>query len=444
MELQKIKNSISQSVTLKLLSIFFLTIILMIPNAMIKDLIRERSNRKAQVETEVERSYGSAQTIGVPVINVPYTVERIAKDGTAYTNEGIISISPDKTEIDGEIMDESRKRSIYEVIVYQSTINIEQRFELASLDLSDLKDYQLDYDHAFLTFFMSDVKGLGSDQTIKVNGKEIKMKGLMKGERINAYVESEKFSIKAGESLDIISQLNIKGTRSLSFEPIGNEFTVDLSSTYPHPSFIGNALPDSHDVSDAGFTSRWTANKFSHAYAGYSRGIEYGKLGSTFGVNLIQPVDGYAKNLRTAKYALLIIALTFGTFFLFEALNNKKIHVVQYLLVGFALTIFFLLLIAITEHLGFDVAYFLSSVATIGLITSYISFVLKSRKSTMVLLALLIGLFGYIFVILQLIDYALLAGALALFALLAIIMMVSRNVDWSDLRGHGAEEQLIY
>jgi len=175
-------------------------------------------------------------------------------------------------------------------------------------------------------------------------------------------------------------------------------------------------------------------NKFSHRHPliwqSDSKALE---SSAYFGVNLIQPISEYGKNFRTSKYALLIISLTFGIFFFFEILLKKSIHPIQYTLVGFALTIFYLLLLSITEHLGFDKAYLISSIATISLIVVYTHFILKRIGASTLLLGLLSALFGYVFIILQMQDFALLAGAVALFVVLATVMLLSRNVNWYNV-----------
>lgn len=434
----KTKFAIRNSIIVKVLFILFMMLLLMIPNMMIRDLIRERSARKNQIEYDVAKSYGQEQNVMPPILRIPYTKKYKNNYGNEVTKSGTVSYYPDKTVIDGTINTDIRKRSIYEVVVYNSELDIQSNI-LHSIPKSTGGEYEYDYENAYLIIGLSDPSGLRDDSSIRVNGKEIPLDGatsIESGEgHVYSYkwIKTENFSISPKSELKTMTNLKFKGTKSLSIEPVGESMKVKLTSPWMDPSFVGTELPN-YDITSEGFTSTWEVNKFIHNRPQHF--LDYhGSLhqGFSFGVNLIQPVDEYGKNNRTAKYALLLISLTFGIFFFFEVLFKELIHPIQYTLVGFALTIFFLLLLSITEHLGFDSAYLISSSATIAMIATYSSSILRSRKAIYILSLLLIGLFGYIFIILQMQDFALLAGALSLFTVLAIVMFLSRNINWYKL-----------
>jgi len=208
-----------------------------------------------------------------------------------------------------------------------------------------------------------------------------------------------------------------------------------MSSDWPSPGFVGKVLADNHDITDKGFSANWKVSEYSRSVPSIWSDDQYrvGNGNRSFGVELIQPVDQYQQNMRSAKYALLIISLSFVAFFFFEVMYRKKVHPVQYTFIGLSLSIFYYLLLSISEHLGFDMAYMIASTSIIALILGYSKSILKSSKSLWILGLILILLYSYIFILLQLEEYALIAGSIGLFSILAMIMYMSRNVDWYNM-----------
>ena len=237
---------------------------------------------------------------------------------------------------------------------------------------------------------------------------------------------------KRQEAVDFQFNLNLQGSRNLSFVPVGSTTDIRVVSSWSSPSFNGNFLPDEREVSDRGFTAHWRILKlnrnFPQSWTDDAYAQEIGA--AAFGVDLMLPLDDYQKSMRSAKYAVLTIALTFLIFFLVEVLTGRRIHPFQYILVGLALCLFYVLLISISEHTHFNFAYFISTAAIVSLISLYSTSVFRVGKYTVVLLGMLIGLYGFLFVTLQLADYALLMGSLGLLAILAATMYFTRNIDW--------------
>jgi inner membrane protein len=432
-QISKLKNN--NSPLLKILFILFIILLLMIPNVLIQNLISERANRKAQIEREVAKSYGQAQKVMPPLLRIPYTrIYKSDKDAEISSKEGIFTFTPSTSDLLCNLTTDTRKRSIYEVVVYESEMQIKSQLSDRLISAQTHKDYTFHYDRAHLIVGLTDPNGLSDNSQLKINGQALDLQGVSTYRNGNLrYVKSETFVYKPGQELSVIADLSFKGTKSLMVEPVGEQMKIKIDSPWQDPSFAGTRLPDNYDIAE-GFTSTWITNQYAHDYpTSWSDDQKINNKNFGFGVNLIQPINEYGKNSRTAKYALLIIALTFGIFFFFEILLKKKVHPIQYILIGFALTVFYLLLLSITEHLGFDLAYIISAIATIGLIVSYASHLLSSTKSTAILSLLLSGLFGYIFIILQMQDFALLAGALALFTVLTIVMMLSRKINWYAL-----------
>jgi inner membrane protein len=240
-------------------------------------------------------------------------------------------------------------------------------------------------------------------------------------------------AVAEGASVPFSFDLDLNGWRELLFAPLGKETRISLSSTWPSPSFTGKFLPDSREVRPNGFTAEWNISYLTRPFPQEWKDNEVTAdlLGQWMGgVTLFQPVDSYAKTSRTTKYGILFLVMTFAVYFLFEILGRLRIHPFQYLLVGFAICLFYLLLLSLSEHFGFGRSYLLASAGTVGLITAYSGCVLGNFGRAAAIGAGLSVLYGYLYVLLQLEDYALLLGSVGLFALLAAAMALTRRVDW--------------
>jgi inner membrane protein len=251
-----------------------------------------------------------------------------------------------------------------------------------------------------------------------------------------------RFKNKAPIASDLPFQFELKlaGSRSLQFLPFGKKTNVSLHSNWQSPSFIGNYLPTRRDITPQGFSAHWEILHLARNYPQNWSDQEVTKekyQESAFGAELLFPVDHYQEVTRSAKYGILFIALTFVTFFFFEIFSRLKVHPVQYLLVSFGLCLFYLLLLSLSEYLGFGVAYALAGAATVLLISGYSGTVLKTGRRAFAMGGILAGLYAYLYVLLQLTDFALLMGSIGLFGILTIIMFITRKVDWYSLNGGG-------
>jgi inner membrane protein len=227
-------------------------------------------------------------------------------------------------------------------------------------------------------------------------------------------------------SLDI----KLKGSELLYFTPVGRTTEVNMTSSWKDPAFDGQYLPDTSDISGKGFSAWWKVMQVSRNYPQCWADGTYDLASSSFGVRLIQPTDNYAKSERSVKYAILFIALTFTVFFFLEILQRKQVHPLQYILVGFALCIFYTLLLSISEYTGFNAAYIIAGSATVALIGLYVWSIFKKGRIALGFTLALGGLYAYIFILIQLQDYALLFGSIGLFIIIAILMFYSRKIDW--------------
>jgi len=431
-----IAQKLKQSVTLKIVAILFITLLLMIPIMSIRDLVRERSGLKTQIENDVAKAYGQKQTIIAPVLKIPYTHTVTNSEGKKFTSEGLLTVTPEKLSVDGDLQSEKRKRSIYEVVVYRSQLNMTGEFKLPDLDKWANDNYRFNYEHAYLSMGISDNNGLYEDCIIKVDNEDYELSpGLTQDELMQNSLSTKAIDLMTKSQFTFSLDLKIKGTKSIQFVPVAKNSTVKLESPWLSPSFVGSNIPQTYDITDEGFEAEWTTNQYGRSYPHFWFKANYNfmNIQNAFGVTLIEPVDGYAKNARSSKYSLLVISLTFAVFFFFEIMYKKNIHAIQYVMIGFSLATFYLLLISLTEHIGFNKAYLGSATATILLIVSYTQFIIQSKKAVGILLFLLGALFSYIFIILQLEEFALLAGSIGLFVILSMVMLLSRNIDWYNL-----------
>ncbi|HMO39428.1 MAG TPA: cell envelope integrity protein CreD [Saprospiraceae bacterium] len=427
---QKFSQWLRQSLFVKLAAIGFLILLLMIPQSMIQSLVHERQHRQREVVQEVSSAWGAPQTIIGPVLSIPYT-RWTEPDGKRIRVQEVAHFLPVRLEIEGQAPHQIRQRGIFSVILYQAELSLEGIFarpDFASLHI-DPADVQ--WEQAKLSVGISGMTGIKSSIEVDWNDSRHRL------EPGTAYPDILPAGVSIGipiapntEGYTFRIPVKVNGSDFLQFEAVGKETTLRLQSDWPSPGFSGSFLPDQRAVSEQGFSAVWQVLDLNRNYPQSWKNNQY-RLGDTaFGVRFVQPVDEYAKNSRSAKYAVLVIVLTFLIYFFFETLRRFHVHPFQYLLVGLAISVFYLLLLSLSEHIGFNYAYLCSTIATVGLIVFYSASVLKIRRLVIQLALLLIAIYSFIFIILQLEDYALLAGSLGLFMALAAVMYYSRRVDW--------------
>ncbi|MBN2598483.1 MAG: cell envelope integrity protein CreD [Marinifilaceae bacterium] len=433
----KVNSWIKNSVGLKLGTITILMLLLLIPASMIKSIISEREMLNQSVLNEVSQKWAGKQQINGPILTIPLTYEHSSEDNKTITETKYLYILPEKLNINGDIEPEKLKRGIYEVVVYKSILDFKGQFKPnTKIDQNGLKE--INYDKAFLTVGISDLRGIKDQITLNWGNQKLDVQA---GSKLNDMISSG-ISIdlpdlreQINSNIDFSFQLNLQGSQNLSFIPLGSTTKVKLSSTWSSPSFNGNFLPDNREVSDEGFSADWKILQLNRNYpqTWIDKNMRNEMLYSALGVDLIMPLDDYQKSMRSSKYAVMTIALIFLVFFLVEILNGRKIHPFQYTLVGLALCLFYILLISISEHSNFNIAYLISAGITSLMILIYAKSVFKSRKFTGVLTATILGIYGFLFVTLQLADYALLMGSIGLALILGVTMYFTRNINWYKL-----------
>jgi inner membrane protein len=436
----------NRTLAIKLGTITLLTVMLMIPLGMINGLIQERQAQREQVVQEIARSSSYNQQITGPLLVVPYH-KRVrewkvdAKNQERYLVEseveGRLYFLPEVFNLNGEVQTERRTRGIYEARLYHANSQISGHFELPEqLGVGgDFADYR--FENPFLALGISDIRGIGNALKLRLNDEAINFQPGSQMSLLGNGVHAPLHAITGykQERLEFAFDLELQGTGQLDITPVGRESQVFLKADWPHPSFVGDYLPVEHEVSDTGFSARWQTSFFS---TNLEEALKECLNSSScdvfksrhFGVSLINPVDQYLKSDRAIKYALLFVALTFAGFFLFEVLKRLAVHPVQYGLVGMALALFYLLLLSLSEHIGFALAYAISSSACVLLIGFYVSYVLKSFARGLGFAASLAALYGLLYGLLSAEDYALLMGTLLLFGLLGVVMVLTRKLDW--------------
>lgn len=415
----------------KISFILLLILLLMIPNGFIQSLIRERQSNKYEVQNEIASSWGNRQTVSGPLLAIPYETKHINDDGKVWHSKHKYYLAPDAANIDAQIFTEVRKKSIYEEVLYTSNLTISGNFNLSHIE-PKAEDKVLWEESTFILGIF-DPSGINRKVEVSINDTNYKLSpGTLHSDVVSSGVHSYITLTEEDTVVKFATNLDLKGHYHLFFEPTAQTTTVAMHSDWSSPGFVGKSLADEREITKDGFTAKWKISEFNRAIPTIwtDRESRLGNSDRTFGVELIQPVDHYQKNMRSAKYALLIISLSFLAFFFFELILHKRLHPIQYTFIGLSLSIFYYLLLSISEHLGFDTAYLIASISVISLIILYTKSILGSMNQIWILAGILSLLYAYIFVLLQLEEYALIAGSIGLFIILATVMYLSRNINW--------------
>ncbi len=425
------------SVTAKLLFIGFLILLLLIPMGMIENVIYERNHLYSSAKQDIMNAWGGEQTIGGPVLTLPYRVTYIDDKGIERVRQSLAHFLPKHLSIRGHLNTETRYRGIYQVPVYTADLKLSGRFNPPDIAKLGIDPLSVNWNEAYLSVAIADARGIKDPMTLRSNkGDGTFEPGGVKVRGFDPQVIVPITGLdQAGGPVDIEFAFNLKlsGTEKLAFLPVGDSTEVLLTSSWPSPSFVGAYLPEQRDIGAKGFSAEW---KVLHLGRSYPSEWSTGKIpvkriaNSAFGVNLFIPVGTYQKSTRAAKYAVLFIGLSFLAYFMFEVFGNLRLHPFQYLLVGFANCLFYLLLLSLSEHASFALAYALSAAASTALVVGYSASILGKRSHVLTMLALLAGLYSFLYVTLRAEQYAMLIGAVALFAILAIIMYLTRRLDW--------------
>ena len=420
-----------RSPLVRLVGIGGMALALQVPVLFIGDLVRERrSTRDAAVE-EMASTWGGAQRLAGPFLVVPYLVPSDSADRAPV--EAVATFLAAELRVAADLRTERLRRGLFEAPVYRTTIVLAGTFEPPDFRQWAVPAERVLWERAEVVLDVSDVRSIQAGARLRWGDTDREFEpgsGLRAGGRSGIHAPVGRPGM-GGVARTFSAALELAGSGSLRVAPTGDTTTVELTGDWPDPSFQGAWLPVERELGDDGFSAAW---RISHLGRGYPQSWREGTHGmeidaSAVGVDLLTPVDPYRQSVRSLKYSLLFLALTFGVAWLFEVLGGARLHLIHYALIGAALCLFYLLELALSEHIGFPAAYALAAALVVVTSGAYVRSVLAPRRAAL-LAGVLCVLYAGLYVLLQLDDYALLAGAGALFLILAAIMYATRAVDW--------------
>lgn len=430
----------SESIIVKVGLIGFLTILLLIPSALIQDLIIERQARQNEVIEDITDKWSGSQLIEGPIMVLPYKKLVASKDAASKTvyKEIVtnIYILPELLNVKSSVDPQILNRGIFDAVVYDSKLNVSGKFSELELVKSGLNPEMILWDKAKVVIGISDLKGMKNNPEIKFGESLYQVEPDFTSLKLftNNLIILPDLSKEKRTALSFNFNLDLRGSKELSFLHLGKSTQVNISGKWNDPSFIGRYLPENRTINADGFTATWKMPYFNRPFP-----QQWEEVNSvlrvddkaSFGVKFMLPVDQYQKTMRTAKYSFLIILLTFISLLFTEMIQKKKIHVLQYVLIGAAMVIYYSLLLSFSEQVGFNMAYLIASISTIVLIGLFIASLLKNKKTALLFSTILSVFYGFIFIIIQLQDLALLYGSIGLFIIIATLMYLSSKMDWS-------------
>ncbi|WP_201981407.1 cell envelope integrity protein CreD [Hymenobacter rubidus] len=466
-------SSVSWTITIKLVIIAVLLVLLLIPSSMVEGLITERAENRDAATAEISSQWGGSQLVLGPVLVLPYTVRSISEKKVISEETRYLSLLPDTLATTGTLAPERRHRGIYEAVVYRAGLHVRGAFQAPPLADLGVPAADVRWSEAFVAVGISDMKGIRNGLALNWDGRNHPFEPgvpnaavlpagsaptvstqfntvLNERRRYSKYHEDDN-EANNGAATNGLSvaiplpdeaalarrhtfsfDLDLNGSTGLLLAPLGRQTTLHLSAPWADPSFIGAFLPVRRTLNGQNFTADWQVLHLNRNFPQHWRtdtdrpAVDE----STFGVRLLVPVNEYQKTMRAAKYALLPLTLTFLIFFFVEVLTRRRFHPFQYILVGLALVIFYVLLLALAEQMPFNAAYGVSALVIVGLVTGYAAASFRHARLTLVTAGVLTLVYGFIFVLLQLQDYALLVGSVGLVVVLGAVMFLSRNVNW--------------
>lgn len=420
-----------ESVALRIILVGCLIALLLIPLFMIQALISERQiNRNVSIK-EISKSWAGPQTIAGPILTAITSSETISKEGNKVETKKKYFYLPENLSVEAKVIPEKRYRGIYSAIVYKTDLKIKGSFSNQNTNaiLSDPS-----FKESYLSFNINDPRGIQQDVVVKWNNVSQTIIPGLKDKNIftNGFHSNIIIDKDHPDSVFEIN-LTLSGVDEINFVPVGKNTEVKVSSAWNDPSFTGNFLPSQREINENGFKATWNVNHFNRQFPQEWSQSSYDIFKDKFGVKFYIPADEYQQTMRSSKYGLLIIILSFVSFFLVEIFSGKAIHPIQYILIGLALIIFYSMLLALSEYILFQYSYLIAGSLVIGLITLYTKSIYKNRGIVLSISSMLILFYGFVYILLQLQDYSLLLGNIALFLILAAIMFFTRKINWFDV-----------
>ncbi|AUP78309.1 cell envelope integrity protein CreD [Flavivirga eckloniae] len=445
----KFGNWIKTSITARMLMVGFLVIILLIPLSFINGLIKERAYRQTDVVNEINEKWGNNVLVYGPILKIPYKTysetktfnektKTYFKETKTHINHAYIFPESLKSEVD--VKSKTLNRGNFESAVFTTNMKFSGHYIQTDLKEKDIKNEDIIWDKATVIIKTSNLKGIKSEMLLKLNNNSYAFQTNFNDGSKNYHLDVletgfiDALDISTKENANFSISMTFNGSKQIEIIPIGKITTMQMTSNWADPSFMGNYLPndETKEISQTGFKADWKVLHINRAFSQQHLNTIPNLNQFAFGTKFMVMVDEYQKSERSAKYGFLVIALTFLIFFLIQTLSKIDIHPFQYLMIGLALTMFYTLLVSISEHSNFLKAYLIAGISVIVLITLYSKSILKTFKFPLFIGLSLTALYTFIYVIIQLENYALLVGSIGLFLILSIVMFVSRKIDWNN------------
>ena len=424
----------TQGVTFRVLGIGFLALLMLIPLVQVQSLVGERRGLEQEARSKIGERWGGEQVVGGPVLVVPVR-SRVPSDA-GFTHVDVDHfVLPESLRIEGTFDTERRRYGIYETPVYTADLRISGRFAGAAFDAVAAAGGDVQWQAAVLRVPVADVRGIRSVSAFRIGGRELAFGPGAGVSNMSATEVAWPTDAQHGDAAAEFSfELRLAGTAVLQFLPLARQTDVSIGSAWPDPGFVGAFLPATRETGEQGFTAQWQVLDLNRPFGQHWTTATAPLLQpSVFGVELYQPVGTYQRNERAGKYGILFVAMSFVALFLFDALGRWRVHPVQYLLVGVALCTFYVVLLALSEQIGFAAAYLVAAVAVVAMIGGYAAAAARSRRAGLALGGLLAFVYALLYGLVVSEQYSLLMGAIALLASIGLLMYLTRRVDWYAL-----------
>ena len=440
-------TSIFQSNTAKMILVGLLTLALLIPLEFVKNLISERAQRQEEVMTEINDKWGQSVYFYGPILKIPYTyfeetvsinekTKESVKEKKAYTSYAYFF--PESLQTKANVSTKVLNRNNYESAVFSSAMSFNGHYIQPDFSSRDIAPENIQWNKATILINTTNLKSIKNEVKIRIGTSDYTFEPVYNGNTKDSTesLETGYIDLKkelASAAMKFKFDITYNGSKQIKMVPIGKTTQVQMQSNWASPSFTGNFLPDdkTKQITANGFKANWKILHINRAFTQQIFDTLPNLSQYAFGVDFVIPIDQYQQNERASKYGFLVIGLTFLIFFLIQSISKINIHIFQYSMIGLALIMFYTLLISITEHSSFRTAYIIAAIAVVVMIGLYSIAILKNRKFPMFIGASLTVLYGFIYIIIQLENYALMVGSIGLFIILGAVMYFSRSIDWS-------------
>lgn len=454
----RLGQGLGTSISFKLFVVLILMILFLIPIIPVMVLLEDRQQRQEEVLKEINLQWGGAQQLSSPILVIPYlqTTTDAESHDPIDPHASFVYVLPDQFDIESHLSTSNRQRGRFEVAVYEGELLLKGRFPALDVIKLGIDPSRLDWAHARLVLGTGPFKGLKESPKGKFGQQDLSFGSTLDGVAPFAHTLNASLDLKEGSPLaqSFSIQIPVKGSEQITLMPLAGQTQWHASGSWSAPKFIGAYLPDTSDLQQGNFDASWSITHLARPVpaqwvSGPIRFVD-GEVTpqnlqdhkalsqvreiptETFGIAFLQPHHPYQQTERTVKYGILFSMLTFVSLLITEWTQKRSIHVVQYVWVGCSMIVFYILLLSLSEQVGFAWAYGLAAVATIGLVSTFIGTVLKSRKWGLAFAGLLTLFYSFMAMLVQLEDTALLVGSIGMFVTLGVIMYFSSKIPWDD------------